>query len=161
MGPRRLAFLLLQSAVARQMGAQRFAAKARQTARVIALKRQRIAKRIAIAVHGLVSDDLLLEQLRIIGICEGDVVFVQSSFASLYTYAGKVTSLLAVLRRAVGPEGTLLMPAFTTTNYADKSKVVDLERIPTYTGLLNEVFRRTPGVLRIERRSSPHVLGGR
>ena len=54
--------------------------------------------------------------------------------------------MIELLRDLLGPGGTLAMPAFPINQDPDKIFLVD--KAPTYTGLLCEVFRRTPGISR-------------
>ena len=54
--------------------------------------------------------------------------------------------LIDLLRDLLGPNGTLAMPAFPIDR--DPAKVFLVDRVPVYTGLLCEAFRRYPGVRR-------------
>ena len=54
--------------------------------------------------------------------------------------------MIDLLRDLLGPGGTLAMPAFPIDQNPDKIFLVD--RAPVYTGLLCEVFRRTPDMRR-------------
>ena len=111
-------------------------------------KKLRLQKEAALARHGAVSDAQLFDALRAAGIDEGDVLFVQASFKDMLTYEAKATHLLALLRRLVGESGTLLMPAYSTPAALGPQQVFDADTAPTYTGILNEIFRRSPGVVR-------------
>ena len=70
-------------------------------------------------------------------------------------YSQGVGQLLAMLRALCGPARTLAMPAFTygvpgndvAAHFAAHARF-DAARQPSQMGLLSEVFRRTPGVLR-------------
>jgi aminoglycoside 3-N-acetyltransferase len=115
--------------------------------RYVAAKR-RSNRATELALHGSFGTDELLRVLRDLGITQGSVVFVQTSFNDLHTFAGRPIDLLNALRLLVGLEGTLLMPAYTTgTPNADGAPLV-IETLPTYTGIVNELFRRSPGVTR-------------
>jgi len=103
---------------------------------------------IAKARYGTFDGGELFSVLRESGIPEGCVLFVQSSFNDLYTFAGSPLELLATLRKLVGPSGTLLMPAFSTNCFAKPPRLFDVTREPTYTGIVNEIFRRSTGVER-------------
>jgi aminoglycoside N3'-acetyltransferase len=69
-------------------------------------------------------------------------------------YKGNASELFAALAKVCGPERTLVMPSFvmggrdhdTRTYY--QSRPFDVRRTPSEMGLVAEVFRRTPGVLR-------------
>lgn len=110
--------------------------------------RRRKSRDIAMAQYGAFDAKELLSVLRESGIPEGCVLFVQSSFNDLYTFSGSPMELLATLRKLVGPSGTLLMPAFSTNCFTKPPRLFDVMREPTYTGIINEMFRRSPGVER-------------
>lgn len=101
-----------------------------------------------IARHGQFDAVELLDVLRGMGIAQGSVVFVQTSFNDMYTFTGRPMDLLQALRTLVGPAGTLVMPAYTAAPTSESSAVLDITRAPTYTGIVNELFRRCPGVSR-------------
>ena len=82
------------------------------------------------------------------GIIENGVLFVQCSYNDLLTYRGTPYELLSALRELVGPQGTLLMPAFTTNMSDTPCRPFDVLREPTYTGIIPELFRREDGVVR-------------
>jgi len=86
------------------------------------------------------------------GISKGDVLMVHSSLHAHSGYRDKPVDMIAALKKAVGPEGLLVMPSMT---YADSSKAFLLRReamkvrySPSRMGLLTEVFRRGKGVRR-------------
>lgn len=54
--------------------------------------------------------------LTALGVRPGDVLLVHASLRSLGPVAGGARGVLDALRRAVGPEGTLVVPAFTPEN---------------------------------------------
>ena len=87
-----------------------------------------------------------------LGIQRGDILFVHSGMDWI---GGGVTEALQVIKclvALVGPEGTLCMPSYTwrgaLPGRPPEGSVVDLRRSPAAVGLLPEVFRRWPGVLR-------------
>ncbi len=94
----------------------------------------------------------LLQAVRGLGVAPGDTLLVHSSLDHLGKFSGKPSDVLAVLQEAVGPGGTLLLPTlpFTgpTVDYAQQRRVFDVRRTPSRMGLLTELFRRTPGVIR-------------
>ncbi len=81
-----------------------------------------------------------------VGLQRGDLVYVASSLAALGLMANPVGETLAALRAAVGPEGTLVMPAFNFDFCAGVP--FDRERSPARTGVLSEAFRQLPGTRR-------------
>jgi len=93
------------------------------------------------------AEDLYRHLSAAISVPEGGVLLVQSSLGHLTNYTGSVEQIVAVLRRLAGPSGTLLMPAHTT--FKDEGPLVfDVRRAPAHTGMICEVFRRQPGVMR-------------
>jgi aminoglycoside 3-N-acetyltransferase len=83
-------------------------------------------------------------QLRGLGVREGGVLLVHTSFRSLGPVAGGPLGLIAALRAAVGPAGTLVMPTMT-----DGESPYDPRSTPTrQMGITAELFWRQPGVMR-------------
>lgn len=88
-----------------------------------------------------------LRQLLIdLGVTPGRTLWVQSSWNEFYNVPLRPSEMIELLRDLLGPGGTLAMPAFPINQDPEKLFLVD--RAPVYTGLLCEVFRRTPGVSR-------------
>lgn len=110
--------------------------------------RRRRDRDAAIARHGTFDAVELLDVLRRMGIEPGSTLFVQSSFNDLHTFSGRPIDLLDALRQLVGPAGTLLMPAYTAGLPNPDGSALDLGRLPTYTGIVNELFRRSPDAVR-------------
>jgi len=86
------------------------------------------------------------QMLARLGVSRGRVVWVQSSWNDFYNLDAKPSELLNLLCDLVGPEGTLVMPAFPVDQ--DPEKVFQVDAAPSSSGLLTEVFRRQKGVLR-------------
>lgn len=88
----------------------------------------------------------LRHALADIGLQHGDVVYVASSLAALGMMDDAVGGTLWALREALGPEGTLVMPAF---NFGFcKGEVFDPAQTPSTVGVLTEAFRQLPQVHR-------------
>jgi aminoglycoside N3'-acetyltransferase len=119
----------------------------RRRARTRRLAASRLTREQALARYGHTSAGELLQHLRKLGIEPGCVVFCQLSLNDLHTFEQGPREVLAMLLELVGPEGTLAMPAYTAPAAIPQS-VFDPCRAATYTGLVNEIFRRTDGVLR-------------
>jgi aminoglycoside N3'-acetyltransferase len=132
---------------ARLLPAPVFAYLRKRHRRNVATRRQQ-ERAVIIARHGLVDAAELLATLRQLGVSAGGVLFVQSSFNDMHTFAGKPIDLLQLLRTLVGPTGTLMMPAYSVDMPTTEAAPLELGRLPTYTGIVNELFRRSPGVLR-------------
>jgi aminoglycoside N3'-acetyltransferase len=88
----------------------------------------------------------LRQQLIDLGVTAGRTLWVQSSWNEFYNVAMRPSDVIDLLRDLLGPEGTLAMPAFPMDQ--DPAKVFLVDRAPVYTGLLCEVFRRYPDVIR-------------
>jgi aminoglycoside 3-N-acetyltransferase len=87
---------------------------------------------------------LLEEQLRTIGVRRGGVLLVHTSFRRVRPVEDGPLGLIQALRRAVGPEGTLVMPTMT-----DGESVFEPASTPTVDmGITAELFWRQPGVVR-------------
>ena len=92
----------------------------------------------------MVSIEQLVEQLRALGVRPGGVLLVHTAFTEVRPVEGGPLGLLDALRAALGPGGTLVMPAMT-----DGESVFDPATTPTAgMGITAELFRRQPGVLR-------------
>ena len=124
--------------------AQRYRSRRRQRAAQV----RRREREVRIARHGTLDAATLTALLRDTGVRAGGVLLVQTSFNDLFTFADRPADLLQVLRDLVGPTGTLLMPAYSAERAGTTQAPLDLTALPTYTGIVNELFRRSPGVLR-------------
>lgn len=88
----------------------------------------------------------LVEQLRALGVREGGVLLVHSSYRAVRPVVDGPLGLIAALREAVGPAGTLAMPSATGED--------DLPFDPTTTanredlGIVPSLFWQQPGVVR-------------
>jgi len=83
-----------------------------------------------------------------LGVRPGGVLLVHSSFKALGPRAGGPAAMIAGLREALGPEGTLLMPALSYAAVTPEHPVFDVRNTPSCVGIIPETFRRTPGVRR-------------
>jgi aminoglycoside N3'-acetyltransferase len=85
-------------------------------------------------------------QLRALGVREGGVLIVHTSFRAVRPVEGGPLGLIAALRDALGPEGTLVLPSGT----GDDDTPFDPLTTPARDdlGILPELFWRQPGVLR-------------
>jgi aminoglycoside 3-N-acetyltransferase len=98
------------------------------------------------------DDAALAAALRQVGVAPGDLLMVHSALDAFTGYSGKPTDLIALLQAAVGPKGTLAMPTLsfsgTAVEHAASGAVFDVRRTPSRVGLLTELFRRSPSVVR-------------
>jgi aminoglycoside 3-N-acetyltransferase len=86
------------------------------------------------------------EQLRTLGVREGGVLLVHTSFRAVRPVEGGPLGLIAALRDALGPDGTLVLPSGS----GDDDEPFDPLTTPVRDdlGILPELFWRQPGVLR-------------
>lgn len=89
--------------------------------------------------------DDFLAALDELGVHSGDTLFVHSSGDFLKYMNGGLGTVINHLMERIGPEGTLLMPAFPIEGMAVdelKKGEFDIRRTPSRMGLLTEIFRR-------------------
>ncbi|MEA3402042.1 MAG: AAC(3) family N-acetyltransferase [Armatimonadota bacterium] len=89
----------------------------------------------------LTKEDII-NDLRALGVGPGMTIMAHSSLSSLGHVEGGAETLIEALIEAVGPEGTVAMPAMPG------SGVFDVETSPSTVGTVTEVFRTYPGVKR-------------
>jgi aminoglycoside 3-N-acetyltransferase len=103
--------------------------------------------------------------LATLGIASGDTVLVHSSFDAFGGFKGKPSDVIAALMDAVGPAGTLLMPTLpftgTAVAWVKDHPVFDAARTPSRMGLVTELFRRSPAVVRSVHPTHPVAAWGR
>jgi aminoglycoside 3-N-acetyltransferase len=106
-------------------------------------------------VHGTFSTEELVAELARRLPPDFEILMVHSSFDGfLPMYKGRAKDLVSALIDLCGPERTLVMPSFVmggrtydTAAYF-QSRPFDVRRTPSEMGLVAEIFRRTPDVLR-------------
>jgi len=129
----------------------------------------------------LVTRRTLGRDLANLGVQRGDILCVHSSLKKLGFVIGGVRTVVEALREAVGPEGTIMMPAYSgdlsdpaewryppvpeswIEEIRAETPPYDPERTPTRAlGAVPEYFRRYPGVIRSAHpQSSFAALGAR
>lgn len=94
----------------------------------------------------------LLQSLREVGIQLNDVVLMHSAATGFEGFSGSIPDAIETVQQAVGPGGTLLMPTLSMSGsaieFAQSGKVFNIRTTPSQVGLLTEVFRRSPDVIR-------------
>lgn len=90
----------------------------------------------------------VVDQLRALGVEEGGVLLVHTSFRAVRPVEGGPRGLIQALRDAIGPGGTLVMPAWT----GDDEAPFDPAATPASEdlGIVADTFWRMPGVVRSE-----------
>jgi len=99
--------------------------------------------------EGYAAADLAAD-LRRLGVRPGDVLIVHSSMKSIGRVQGGPKTVVATLQQAVGPRGTIVMPAFAfhfEKVYAPVEPY-DPKTTPSKVGLLSETFRAMKDVQR-------------
>lgn len=104
------------------------------------------------------------QALETIGIQRGDILLVHSSYDAFSGFRGKPSDVIVALQDAVGHAGMIMMPTMpftgTAVDYARSNPFVDLRRTPSRMGLLSELFRRLPGVVRSPHPTHPVAIWG-
>jgi len=135
---------------------RRFLSQERRTElkRLQGVARKRLAPVLS-AVHGTFSTEELIAELDRRLPRDFEILMVHSSFDTfLPMYKGNAKELVSALVDFCGPDRTLAMPSFVmggrsydaATYY--QSKPFDVRITPSEMGLIAEIFRRTPKVLR-------------
>jgi aminoglycoside N3'-acetyltransferase len=102
--------------------------------------------------RNFIYQSTLTSQLLELGVSPGGVVVVHTAFSKVGPVDGGPVGLIAALRDAIGPEGTLVMPSMSD----DDAHPFDPTRTPCLgMGIVAETFWKTPGVLRSD---SPHAF---
>lgn len=107
------------------------------------------------------TKDVIVRELRRIGLKEGDLLLLHSSFSSLGHVEGGPETMIASLMEVLGQKGALLMPSWQKGGeYAllRQGCTFDLRTSPSEMGLLTEIFRCRKGVIRSL--SPTHCLAG-
>ncbi|MFN5347486.1 MAG: AAC(3) family N-acetyltransferase [Bacteroidota bacterium] len=100
----------------------------------------------------LLTKEDLIDQIKNIGVAKGDHLLVHCSLSKIGYINGGALTLIEALLEAVGPEGTLLMPAFPAKgrnkDYLLENTVFELNNTPSQMGATSETFRKMTGVKR-------------
>ena len=79
----------------------------------ISLMKKNIKKRIGkLVYHQKYTADDIVALMQEMGMKEGSTVCIHSSMKEFYNYKGTARELIEKILKALGPEGTLMMPAF-------------------------------------------------
>jgi aminoglycoside 3-N-acetyltransferase len=100
-----------------------------------------------------VSRVQILEDLKKLGVVEGDILYVFSSLSSIGNVLGGPSTVIDALIEAVGPYGTLVLPCFCLTGGNMRTTLVsgmvfDPKTTPTVLGVIPEGFRKRARVFR-------------
>lgn len=100
--------------------------------------------------HEHITMGRLVDDLRALGLQDGDVVLVHSSLSGLGWVEGGAATVIDALVEAVGPGGTVLFPTLTGTEQdgPEHPPTIELARTPCWTGMIPETARRRPEAVR-------------
>lgn len=96
-------------------------------------------------IRSKVTKSDIANSLIRMGVKEGDVIMVHASWRKFYNFEGTPSTLIDILLKVIGPNGTLLMPC-----YGNDKTFFDVNNTPSYAGVLSEEFRKMKGVIRSE-----------
>lgn len=100
----------------------------------------------------IISKDDLVNDLKVIGIKNGDSLLVHSSLSKIGYVDGGAATVIDALKEALGSNGTLMLPSFPgntySKNYLEKYAMFDICNTPSAMGVITEYFRKTKGVKR-------------
>ena len=82
------------------------------------------------------------------GLLPSDTVLIHSSMKSIGNVDGGTDTVLDVLMDYFGREGLLVFPTLSYNIYGMEEKSFSPEKTPSVVGLLTEMFRKRPGVVR-------------
>lgn len=91
--------------------------------------------------------DDLVAGFHALGVVQGDVLLVHSSYKSFGPVEGGPQTVVDALEAALGPEGTLIMPTFNFD--FNKGMPWDVRSTPSQMGVLTELVRKDPRAKRV------------
>ncbi|MGZ4033571.1 MAG: AAC(3) family N-acetyltransferase [Bacteroidia bacterium] len=99
-----------------------------------------------------ITKSKLVDDLKKIGIREGDSVLVHCSLSKIGFVIGGPETVVDSLFEVVGKTGTLLFPTFTAAGrnktYLEQNLFFDLKNTPSQMGAITEYFRKQNNVFR-------------
>lgn len=99
-----------------------------------------------------VTEERILNDLKKLGVSEGDTLFVHSSLSKIGFVRNGVDAVIDALVDAVGLNGTLMIPCLsisgTMINTLESGIMFDPKTTPTTLGRIPETFRKKPNVAR-------------
>jgi len=95
------------------------------------------------------TKEQLKKDLHALGIDNGDVILMHSSFKSLGELEGGAKTFFEGFMEVLGEAGTLILPALSYESVTYENPEFDIDKTPGCVGYLSEYFRtNVPGVLR-------------
>jgi amino acid adenylation domain-containing protein len=90
--------------------------------------------------------------LKSMGLTAGDTVLMHSAFRVFNGFAGTPDQVIACVLNVIGEAGNLVMVSMpyggSTAAYLQAGVPFDVRHTPSAMGVITEIFRRTPGVVR-------------
>lgn len=100
----------------------------------------------------IITKEILVENLKNIGIKAGDNLLVHSSLSKIGYLENGADTVIDALLEVIGSKGNLLMPsspnALLQLDYIRTTEVFDVQNSPSKLGAITETFRKRNGVLR-------------
>jgi aminoglycoside N3'-acetyltransferase/acyl carrier protein len=102
--------------------------------------------------------------LRTMGITAGDTVLMHSAFRVFNEFAGTPDQVIACVLNVIGESGTLAMVSMpyggSTAAYLRRGVPFDVQQTRSAMGVLTEIFRQKPGVVRSVNPAHPILAWG-
>ena len=95
----------------------------------------------------MLTEQVMTQNLKKLGICEGNSVIVHSSFKSLGEIKGGAQTVVNSFMNAVGKDGTVIFPTLCIEDWLNVYKNWHLDA-PSDVGYLTNFFRKLPGAIR-------------
>lgn len=112
----------------------------------------------------IITEQILVEQLRAMGIATGDVLMVHSAMSKIGYLENGPKTLVDALFQIICPAGTLCMPSSPVKNlqlhHMQQNPVFDVRQTPSAMGAITEYFRTLPGTLRSLHPTEPVCASG-
>ncbi|MBF0188504.1 MAG: AAC(3) family N-acetyltransferase [Magnetococcales bacterium] len=90
--------------------------------------------------------------LRALGLDDGATVLVHVGWDRFEGFDGRPTDVIKVLESIVGESGTVVMPTLpfvgSALEWVERGQPFHIKRTPSRMGMVTELFRRMPGVVR-------------
>ena len=95
----------------------------------------------------MLTEKQMVNDLKKLGLCEGDSVIIHSSFKSLGEVEGGAETVVNAFRKAVGESGTVIFPTLCKDDWEHIYENWNLDA-PSFVGYLTNYFRKLPGAFR-------------
>jgi aminoglycoside N3'-acetyltransferase/acyl carrier protein len=106
----------------------------------------------------------LEHQLKLMGLTAGDTVVMHSAFRVFNGFAGTPEQVIACVLKVIGESGTLAMVSLpytgSTAAYLRTGVPFDVRQTRSAMGVITEIFRQTPGVVRSVNPAHPILAWG-